>query len=360
MARTLALALVARDHSPALTADIIEESLASVSSDVQTTPTRRVLVTGGSGFIGTNVVGAFARDGHAVLNVDIAPPKDSTHQPYWRRVDIMDKRALHESFASFHPDLVIHLAARADLVEKKNLAGYATNIQGVSNMIEAITDVGSVERSFFASSRLVFDLGYKPAHDRDYHASTLYGLSKAHGEELVREAPADLGTWTILRPTGIWGPWFGVPYADFFNTIRRGLYVHPGQRPVRKAYGYVENTVYQIQRLASVDRGIVHGQTFWVADYPPVLVREWARLIQEALGARPIRSVPVAALKAIALAGDAVQRSGLGYAPLTSFRLNNMVSDMLYDTAPLEALVGPLPYNLQQGVVRTIAWIRRS
>jgi GlcNAc-P-P-Und epimerase len=330
-----------------------------LSSDAETARSRRVLVTGGSGFIGTNVVAAFLRGGHAVLNVDIAPPKDSSHTRCWRHIDIMDRGALQEAFTSFRPELVIHLAARADLDEHKNLAGYATNIQGVSNVIDAIIEVGSVERSFFTSTRLVFDLGYRPTHERDYHASTLYGLSKAHGEELVREAPVALGTWTILRPTGIWGPWFGVPYADFFSTIDRGLYVHPGRQVVYKAYGYVENTVYQIHRLASVATEMVHGQTFWVADYHPVLVREWARLIQEALGARPIRSLPIPTLKAIALVGDAIQRLGIGHAPLTSFRLNNMVSDMLYDTTPLAALVGPLPYSLQQGVDRTVAWIRR-
>ena len=329
-----------------------------MSSDFAPRP-RRVIITGGSGFIGTNVVAGFAREGHQVLNLDIAPPKDSSHEPYWRSVNIMDVGVLQATFAAFRPELLIHLAARADLDERKNLPGYATNIQGVSNVIQAIIDVGSVERSFFASSRLVFDLGYVPKHDRDYHASTLYGLSKAHGEELVREAPAALGTWTILRPTGIWGPWFGVPYADFFKSIQRGVYVHPGRRVVHKAYGYVENTVYQIQRLASANSSVIHGQAFWVADYPPILVSEWASLIQESLGARPIRSVPVAALKAIALVGDAVQRSGLGHAPLTSFRLNNMVSDMLYDTAPLEAIVGPLPFTLERGVQRTVDWMRR-
>jgi nucleoside-diphosphate-sugar epimerase len=272
----------------------------------------------------------------------------------------MDRRALQEAVTAFRPELVIHLAARADLDEKKDLAGYATNIQGVSNVIDAIVDVGTVERSFFASSRLVFDLGYEPKHARDYHASTLYGLSKAQGEELVRDAPAGLGTWTILRPTGIWGPWFGVPYADFFKTIERGLYVHPGHLKVFKAYGYVENTAYQIQRLASVTSSSVHGQAFWIADYPPVLVRDWARLIQEALGARKIRSVPVAALKVMARVGDAIQQSGIGHAPLTTFRVSNMVSDMLYDTDPLEARVGPLPFTLQDGVDRTVAWIRRQ
>jgi nucleoside-diphosphate-sugar epimerase len=317
----------------------------------------RLVVTGGSGFMGTNVIGGFLEAGFSVLNIDVSAPKDPSQAPHWRRIDIMDRGALEQAFTSFRPDLVIHLAARADLDERRNLAGYAANIEGTANVIEAIGAAGCVERSFFASSRLVCDLGYEPKHDRDYHPSTLYGLSKAHGEELVREAPSALGAWTILRPTGIWGPWFSVPYSDFFRTIGRGLYVHPGRRDVVKAYGYVENTVFELQRLASAPRSDVHGRTFWIADYPPVQVREWARLIQEALGARPIVTMPVPVLKAGALVGDAIERFGLGHAPLTSFRLHNMVTDMLYDTGPLEALVGPLPYTLEEGVRRTVAWL---
>jgi nucleoside-diphosphate-sugar epimerase len=320
---------------------------------------RRVLVTGGSGFIGTNAVEAFLRDGWVVLNVDIAPPKTPAHAANWQRVDILDRDALARCFAAFRPDLVIHLAAKTVLEERATLSLYAANIEGVQNVIGAIQAAGTVERTFFASSRLVCRLGYVPKDDTDYQPSTLYGLSKVRGEQLVRAAPASLGTWTILRPTGIWGPWFGVPYRDFFNTIRRGRYVHPAGRDARKSYGYVENTVHQLQRLASCPPSDVHGRTLVVADYPPVSVKAWATLIQQALKARPVRSLPVPLLRAAAIGGDAVVRFGLGHAPLTSFRLNNLVSDMVYDTSPLEALVGSLPYTLTRGVERTVAWLRQ-
>ena len=318
---------------------------------------RRVLVTGGSGFIGTNVVEAFLRDECVVLNVDIAPPKVPAHAANWQQLNILDNAAIRHSFASFRPELVIHLAAKTVLDERATLDLYEANIQGVQNVIDAVQAAGSVERTFFASSRLVCRLGYVPKDDTDYQPTTLYGVSKVRGEELVRAASPSLGTWTILRPTGIWGPWFGVPYRDFFMTIRRGRYVHPAGRDARKAYGYVENTVHQLQRLAARPPSDVHGKTFVVADYPPVSVRAWAESIQEALGARPIRSVPVPLLKGAAIAGDAAERLGLGHAPLTSFRLNNLVSDMVYDTTSLEALVGPLPYTLTQGVERTVAWL---
>ena len=318
---------------------------------------QRVLVTGGSGFIGTNAVEAFQRDDCVVLNVDIAPPKVLAHAPNWQQLDILDSEALRRAFASFRPDLVIHLAAKTVLDERTTLDHYAANIQGVQNVIDAVQAAGSVERTFFASSRLVCRLGYVPKDDTDYQPSTLYGLSKVRGEQLVRAAPPGLGTWTILRPTGIWGPWFGVPYRDFFNTIRRGRYVHPARRDARKSFGYVENTVYQLQRLAARPPSDVHGKTFVVADYPPLRVRPWAELIREALGSRAIRTVPVPVLMGAALVGDVIDRLGLGHAPLTSFRLNNLVSDMVYDTTSLEALVGPLPYSVAQGVDRTVAWL---
>jgi nucleoside-diphosphate-sugar epimerase len=317
----------------------------------------RILVTGGSGFIGTNAVEAFRAHGHTVINIDVASPKDPTQASCWRHVDILDLPALRQEFVSFRPEVVLHLAAHATLDKKGGLAAYAANIDGVANMIQAIIAAGSVERSFFTSTRLVCDLGYVPKHDRDYKASTMYGLSKVRGEELVRDASPALGTWTILRPTGIWGPWFGV-YRYFFETIERGLYVHPGRRIVRKSFGYVENTIYQIETLMALPAADVHGRTFLVSDYPAVSVREWAELIREKLGARRIRTVPVPVLRAAGAVGDVVERMRLGHAPLTSFRVNNMATDMLFDTSQIEAIVGQLPFSLEEGVGRTVIWLK--
>lgn len=316
----------------------------------------RVVITGGSGFIGTNTIQAFSAGGWSVLNIDIARPPCAQHLGFWRRVDILDRESLKAAVVDWRPEVVIHLAARTDLDERRHVSGYAANIEGVANMIEAIEVAGSVSRTVFASSRLVFDLGHVPAHDRDYHASTLYGQSKARGEELIHAAGTRLNTWTIVRPTGIWGPWFGAPYRDFFGKIRRGLYVHPGSLHVRKSFGYVENTVRQIQRLVDADPSAVHRQTFWLAD-PPIVIREWAEEIRRAFEARPIRSVPVPVLRVAGAVGDLLQNAGIGHAPLTGFRVRNMTTDMLYDVGPLAELTGPLPFTSQDGVDRTVTWL---
>jgi nucleoside-diphosphate-sugar epimerase len=317
----------------------------------------RVLVTGGSGFIGTNVVERFLQRGDAVLSIDIAAPKIDAHRDAYREVDIMDRPSLEKAFGDFRPTVVIHLAARADLQQGKGLEHFAPNIAGVTNIIDTVRVTGGVRRTIFASTRLVFDLGYQPRHETDYHASTLYGISKAKGEDLVRAAGDDLGVWTIVRPTGIWGPWFGEPYRSFFEMVRKGMYVNPSGGPVHKSYGYVENLVHQLQRLTEAQEDLVNGKTFWLADYHPVVVAEWASQIAKALGSRRIRTVPVSFFRVAAAAGDVVGRFGYGF-PMTSFRLNNLTHDMAYDTSATEAVVGPLPFSLEEGTARTIEWLR--
>ena len=331
-----------------------------MNSESQSGPSQRVLVTGGSGFIGTNLVDAYLSAGAAVLNVDVLPPRNRAHASVWRDVDVMNARQLRDAFAAFRPTVVFHLAARTDLDESGNLDSYAVNTAGVANVIDGISATDSVERSFFASTRLVFDIDYVPMHEFDYRPSTLYGQSKARGEELVRAAGSALGTWTILRPTGIWGPWFGVPYRDFFATIERGWYVHPAGRVVRKSFGFVGNTVHQLLWLASAQASEVDRKVLWIADYEPILVKDWADSIQRAMSARRIPSLPVSVLRAAALAGDAVRSLGVKHPPLTTFRLDNMLTDMLYRTDELEQIVGALPFTIEQGVQITVEWMRRQ
>lgn len=316
----------------------------------------RLLVTGGSGFIGTNVVEECLHRGVHVCSIDIADPLIDAHLDVFKRVDIMDRSSLERVFADFRPTTVIHLAARADLQQRKGLEYFAPNLAGVTNMINAIVGVGGVQRTIFTSTRLVFQLGYEPRHETDYHPSLLYGESKARGEDLVRAAPDALGEWIIVRPTGIWGPWSNEGYRPFFSMVQKGLYRQPKGKVVRKSFGYVGNLVYQMQRLLEVDRSRVHKKTFFLADYEPLVVSEWADQIARQFGSPPVKSVPVAPLRVAAAVGDVLDRFGRRF-PLTSMRLNNLTTDMVYDMSDTEAVVGPLPFTVEEGIAQTVEWM---
>ncbi len=319
----------------------------------------RVLITGGSGFIGTNLVEAYKTQGCRVLSIDKRPPRNPAHSGLWLQVDIMDRARLESAVRDFDPDYIFHLAARTDL-DGATVEDYAENFTGTENLIEAASALQKLRRIIFASTRLVCRIGYQPKSDTDYCPTTPYGESKIRMEIMLRQSARIPCSWAMVRPTSIWGPWFDVPYKTFFTTIARGYYFHPGTTRVRKSFGFAGNTVFQLQRLSLAQQECVQGRMFYLADYEPIEVHEMAGLIQKTMGVREIRTVPIPLLRAAAVAGDMARKLGWRNPPLTSFRLDNLLTNMVHDLEPLRQVAGPLPYSWQEGVTATVAWMRET
>ena len=317
----------------------------------------RILVTGGSGFIGTNLVSRLLHDGAQVLNLDVAPPRDPSHLRYWRPTDVLDRQDLNTDVARFSPTLAVHLAARTDL-DGTTIHDYRANTTGVRNVVEVFAAADPPPRRvIFASTRMVCAIGQVPTRDDEYSPSNAYGLSKVVGESMVREAAAPF-EWTIVRPTSIWGEWFAIPYRGFFDAVRHGRYVHPKGRDVLKSFGYVGNTVYQLTCLLQASPSDVDHAMFYIADYEPVSVCDMAERIRTGFDAPRIRTVPTGALLGVGRVGDVLKRVGWTDPPLTTFRVNNLITPMAFDVGALEAVVGTLPYSLDEGIDRTVAWMR--
>jgi nucleoside-diphosphate-sugar epimerase len=316
----------------------------------------KILVTGGSGFIGTNLVEYYISKGVEVVNLDIAPPKNARHKPYWRKVDILDSDALRVEIVNFSPSYIINLAAQTGTTDRgRKLEDYATNFQGLRNLVEIARDIPSLERLISTSSMLVCSNGYQPQNETDYCPDTLYGQSKMLGEKVLREAGDLPYSWVIVRPTGIWGPWFDIPYKTLFRLIQKGLYVHPGSSYPVQSLGFVGNTVYQLDKLMHASYEKVHGKVFYLADYPPTDMRAWVDLIQRAFKARRIHQLPILVLKVMATAGDVVKLAGWDVPLLSSSRLRNMLTSFVLDLDPI--ITKNLPYTLEQAVEITVNWL---
>ena len=204
----------------------------------------RIAVTGGSGFIGTNFAKAAEDADHEVKSLDIRPPKDPRQRQIWVDVDVCDADRVRSVLTEWRPDAVIHLAARAD-TDSDTLEDYAVNSEGTRRVAEAAAEVPSIRRLIHASTQYVFTLGRTPAHDEDYAPFTAYGESKVRSEQVLRGGDWPF-TWTIVRPTNIWGPWHPRYPEEFWKVVARGLYFHPGRKRVRRAYGYVGNVAQQL------------------------------------------------------------------------------------------------------------------
>lgn len=319
----------------------------------------RVLVTGGSGFIGTNLVEALLLRGDAVLNVDTKQPRKAEHVPCWRQLDLTDAEGLRATIAEFAPEWVFHCAARTDL-DGTGVLDYRVNVVGTQCLVDAVAQGPAVKRLIVLSSMLVCRLGYVPRADDDYCPNTAYGASKAEAEQIVRGGAGRMPPWVIARPTSIWGPWFGAPYREFFRSLARGAFRSPRGWSTRRSLGFVGNTVHQLLQLASAGDRDVAGKTFYVCDYEPVRLSDWAGGVASALRVPPPREVGLSLLRAGARAGDLLKALRVIEPPLTSFRLRNMLQDAVFDTHELKAVCGPLPYDVEQGIAQTVAWMRRQ
>lgn len=317
---------------------------------------KKILITGASGFIGTNLLEYYLGLGWEVLNLDICAPRNPKHSAYWRKVDLLDLAILTEVVEDFAPDYLVHLAARTDLEEKGNILGYDANIQGVKNLIIAANATPNISRIIFSSSMLVCKFGNIPRNSTDYSPDTLYGFSKVESEKHIRSANINT-EWLIVRPTSIWGPWFAEPYLSFFKFVRSGLFFKPGKRAGIATFGYVGNAVYQIHCLLCTPNEKVEHKTFYIGDSDPYDLSVWADKIAAFYG-RKVIYCPYLLLKCAAVLGDFLQLIKIPF-PLNSFRLGNMTTNNILDTSATQAVASRPPYSLNEGIKETVEWISK-
>lgn len=315
----------------------------------------KILITGGSGFIGTNLVLDLLNSGFKILNIDIEPSPVKEINEYTQICDIRNFNTFKSIVESFDPEYIVHLAARTDL-DGKNIDDYDSNTVGVDNLVKLTRKLPNLQKVIFTSSMLVCRGGYMPKDEDDYNPNTIYGESKIIGEKIVKEADLNYA-WSIIRPTSIWGPWFKVPYKNFFDMIRNGTYFHVGHKSSTKTYGFVGNSIYQIKELLFNNSDYTNKHVFYIGD-GLTNIEEWANEIANAFNKKILR-IPFPILKLAASVGDGLKKLNIRF-PLTSFRLNNMISDNKVDLSKTKIIAPNNPYTRIEGIQKTKDWYLNS
>ena len=153
---------------------------------------KRALVTGGAGFIGSNLVDQLIADGYEVAVID---NESSTvnEEFYWNDksqhnylINITDQRECSKIFSSFKPDYVFHLAAhsRIPVAIKNPIESCDVNVVGTCNMLQQSREHG-VKRFMFSSTSSVYGLANECPLKEDMPRDCLnpYSVSKAAAED---------------------------------------------------------------------------------------------------------------------------------------------------------------------------------
>lgn len=311
----------------------------------------RIVVVGGSGFIGTPLVAALLARGHAVRIFDRAP--SARFPDLVEHGDVRDAAAVRQALRA--ADAVVDLAAEHSDDVRPISRYFDTNVGGARNITAAAEHVPQL---LFVSSVAVYGPG-RPAADEQAALApqSPYGQSKREAEALYRSwhsAAPERRALTVLRPTVVFGEGNHGNMQRLIEQLLRGRFVMVGRGDNRKSIAYVGNLVaFLVERIEDA-----HGlRCFNYVDPPDLATAELVQRIRALLPdpGRPPWRMPLR-LALLAAQGLQIGARLLGRrSPYTPSRVRSFCAETTFSAAAVEATGFRRPYSLEQALRRTIA-----
>lgn len=332
---------------------------------------RKVLITGGCGFIGRNLVNGFADQGFEVTVADINP------QPYrddvtFLKLDITNRQALIE--ASRGMDSIIH---NASLVQTKNTNPgllWKVNYEGTINVMDACRANGIKRLVYISSASAVYEGKDIRNGDETLPYSAIsqaaYADSKIRAEkELLGMSGADGVNVVALRPHVVFGPEDNRFIPNILEKASSGkLRVEVGRRQKLSDFTYVSNFVDAVLLAEDklVDGSPVCGQAYFITNGEPLAFFEFVERFMVACGFGKIRGhVPYWLAYGVACivegldylkGGEASPENGV-----SRFAVKYMVTDHYYSIDKAKRDLGWAPkVSLDEGIKLTVEHLKKT
>jgi UDP-glucose 4-epimerase len=251
-----------------------------------------VLITGGAGFVGSNLARALVSSGFGVRVLD---DFDAVTTDYLAGLDVRRTSANIEDAAAVRravkgADAVVHLAAMSGVAPSVEHPerDFAVNVQGTFNVLDAVRRAG-VGRVVFASSGAVL-AGAKPPLSESIVPSVLspYGASKLYGEAALQAFQSVYEfTGIVLRFSNVYGPNCDHKRSVVAEFLRRALRGKPlviyGNGRQTRDFLHVDDVCRAVQiALRSPSSGV-----FQLGTGVETSVARLANLVQKAAGTSP-------------------------------------------------------------------------
>ncbi|OAB42990.1 SDR family NAD(P)-dependent oxidoreductase [Paenibacillus glacialis] len=172
----------------------------------------KVIVTGGAGFIGSNIVDMLLEYEHEVViidNLSTGKEENINSKAVFFNVDIRDAENLSKVFASVEADVVIHHAAQISVQKslENPMLDAQINIDGTINVLNQCVKY-NIKKIIYASSAAVYGIPQYLSIDEEHSISPIsfYGISKQVPEEYIKLYSSLYGIkFTILRYANVYG-----------------------------------------------------------------------------------------------------------------------------------------------------------
>nr|WP_320193815.1 NAD-dependent epimerase/dehydratase family protein [uncultured Desulfobacter sp.] len=312
----------------------------------------KILIVGGSGFIGTELTGMLLKRGHIIVILDLK--KSSQFPELCIQGDIRDLEAVIE--ASKECDLIINLAAEhADNVEPISLY-YDVNVGGIKNVIAA-AKANTIKKILFTSTAAVYGL------DKGEVVETMtpdpfndYGHSKYQAEQALlkwaEEYPeSDL---IILRPTVVFGENNRGNVYNLFHQIYSNRFAMVGSGRNEKSVAYLKNIVAFMDYIISKGSGVgIYNYT----DKPDLSMNELVEITRASLKKKGrLLRFPYAFGLMVGYFFDLLSTITHREFPVSSIRIKKFCEHTTLNGDKLFATGFRAPYSLAEAIDNTIKY----
>jgi UDP-glucose 4-epimerase len=304
---------------------------------------KRVLVTGGLGFLGSNVANRLSYLGAQLVILDSLHPLyggnrfnlDPLLQEKMQIIigDVREKKLVEEIVRSF--DIIYHFAAQVSYIDSGNIPfeDLDVNQSATLNLLEACRYLNRKPKILFASSRLVLGETQMPhiTEDHPTHPLSIYAVHKLAAEKYHYIYYRNYGIpTTVCRITNPYGPRQQIKHSKYSMVgwfIRlamedKEITIFGDGRQIRN-YIYVDDIVEAFIRCGATD--ITNGQLYLLGSRESTEFRAMAELVVKAVGRGSIRYVPWPKDYERAETGDVVidtskLRNAIGWEPKIPLR----------------------------------------
>ena len=260
---------------------------------------KRIMVTGGSGFVGRTLLERLHQDGYGLIAPSRTPlaqaPAGVVNPLVTGLAADVDWSASLEGAA-----VVIHSAARVhvmnDTADDPLVEFRKANVEGTLSLARQAAAAG-VQRFIFISSIKVNGEGTELGHP--YRADDMpdpqdpYGVSKMEAEQGLRVLASQTGMEVvIIRPVLVYGPGVKANFRSMMSWLRKGIPLPLGATGNKRSLVAVDNLVDLI--ATCIDHPAAANQTFLVSDGEDLSTTQLLQRMGNALG-RPARLLPVPA-----------------------------------------------------------------
>ena len=327
----------------------------------------KLLVTGGTGFIGSHLAEEGRRRGAEVVVLGLTDrPEERANTELLRRqgVEVLGGSITDEALcrrAVQGATHVFHLAVAMREGGKRDEFFETVNLEGTRRLLEACA-AENVRRFVYCSTIGIF--GHRvpgvTTEETPLAPGNIYERTKVSAEALVREVGAGRGLpYVILRPADVYGP-RDQRLLKLFAGVSRGRFPLFGRGHGRRHMIYVDDVVAGFFKACERDEAL--GQALILAGPRPCTLRELIAEVQQAVGSpRFGRRLPLRPMLMLAaVVEDVCQVLGLD-PPIYRRRMDFFWSDVEFDTSRARRVLDWAPtVDLPEGIRRTRDDYRRA